>query len=51
MEIAGDLRLREQSLHGIYALFGDDGGGTFSHGELRLAWKAESVDGQDVRAV
>src|SRR6266481_10176656 len=27
MEIAGDLRLREQSLHGIYALFGDDGGG------------------------
>src|ERR1700704_5005397 len=38
MEIAGDLRLREQSLYGIYAFFGDNGG--WNPGTRNCVWSA-----------
>ncbi len=51
LEVAGDLRLRKQSLQRIHALFRNHGGRHSGTGRRRSGCAAESVDGQDVRAV
>ena len=51
VEAAGDLRLRKQYVQRVHALFGDHGGRYSGARRRRSACTAESVDGQDVRAV
>ena len=51
VEVACDLRLRKQYVHGIHAFFGNHRGRHPAARPTAFGVRAETVDGQDVRAV